>query len=261
MTKVVHQLIRSSYVAVVLMTLVLLGYFGFSFYNLPIEERYFHSDYAIFKPSGLLGHGLGIIGTLLILIGVFSYMARKRFHIFSRIGVLKYWLEFHIFLCSLGPVLILYHTSFKFGGIVSVSFWSLVAVVASGIIGRFIYLQIPRSIEGRELSWLEVQNMRNELNNELKTKFNVDISEIKMGKSFEVVSELRTLKLSASDFRKVKQLIVRQRLLTRRMARLDMMQNIFKYWHVAHLPFALIMLIVMIIHVAVVLTFGYKWIF
>lgn len=261
MTKVVHQLIRSSYVVVVLMALVLLGYFGFSFYNLPIEERYFHSDYALLKPSGLLGHGLGIIGTLLILIGVFTYMARKRFHVFSRIGVLKYWLEFHIFLCSLGPVLILYHTSFKFGGIVSVSFWSLVAVVASGIIGRFIYLQIPRSIEGRELSWLEVQDMRNELNNELKAKFNIDISEIKAGKSSEIISELRALKLSVSEFRKVKQLIVRQRLLTRRMARLDMMQNIFKYWHVAHLPFALIMLIVMVIHVAVVLTFGYKWIF
>jgi len=261
MTKVVHQLIRSSYVVVVLMALVLLGYFGFSFYNLPIEERYFNSDYAMLKPSGLLGHGLGIIGTLLIVFGVFTYMARKRFHIFSRVGVLKYWLEFHIFLCSLGPVLILYHTSFKFGGIVSVSFWSLVAVVASGIIGRFIYLQIPRSIEGRELSWLEVQEMRNELNNELKTKFDIDISEIKTGKSSEIVSELRALQLSVSDFKKVKQLIVRQRSLTQRMARLDMMQNIFKYWHVAHLPFALIMLIVMVIHVAVVLTFGYKWIF
>ncbi len=261
MTKVVHQLIRSFYVVVVLLALVLLGYFGFSFYNLPIEERFFHPDYAMLKPSGLLGHGLGIIGTLLILIGVFSYMVRKRFHFFSRVGVLKYWLEFHIFLCALGPVLILYHTSFKFGGIVSVSFWSLVAVVASGIIGRFIYLQIPRSIEGRELSWLEVQDMRNELNKELKTKFDIDISEIKTGKSSEVVSELRALKLSVSDFRKVKQLIVRQRLLTRRMARLDMMQNIFKYWHVAHLPFALIMLIVMVIHVGVVLTFGYKWIF
>lgn len=261
MTKIVHQLIRSSYVVVVLMTLIFLGYYGFSFYNLPIEERYFHSDYALLKPSGLLGHGLGIIGTLLILIGVFSYMARKRFHVFSRIGVLKYWLEFHIFLCALGPVLILYHTSFKFGGIVSVSFWSLVAVVASGVIGRFIYLQIPRSIEGRELSWLEVQDMRNELNNELKTKFDIDISEIKTGKSSEVVSELRALSLSVSDFKKVKQLIVRQKLLTQRMARLDMMQNIFKYWHVAHLPFALIMLIVMVIHVAVVLTFGYKWIF
>jgi len=39
------------------------------------------------------------------------------------------------------------------------------------------------------------------------------------------------------------------------------MQQLFKYWHVAHLPFAIIMLIILIIHVGVTLTFGYKWIF
>jgi hypothetical protein len=34
-----------------------------------------------------------------------------------------------------------------------------------------------------------------------------------------------------------------------------------RYWHVAHLPFALIMLVIMLIHVAVALIFGYNWIF
>jgi len=234
---------------------------GMTFYNLPIEERFFHPDYALLKPSGLLGHGLGILGTLLILTGVFSYMVRKRFKTFSRIGVLKYWLEFHIFLCALGPVLILYHTSFKFGGIVSVSFWSLVIVVASGIIGRFIYLQIPRTIEGRELSLQEVQNMKDELGAELKIKYDVDVSEFTAGNSTKIDLDLKSKHLPVKEYKKVKQLINNQKQLVRRIKRLDMMQNIFKLWHVAHLPFALIMLIVMVIHVAVVLTFGYKWIF
>jgi hypothetical protein len=213
------------------------------------------------KPSGLIGHGLGIVGTLFVLIGLFSYMTRKRVKTFSRVGVLKYWLEFHIFLCSLGPVLILYHTSFKFGGIVSVSFWSLVAVVASGIIGRFIYLQIPHSIEGRELSLQEVQEMKNELADELKTKYGIDISLLREGKSAEIESQLKLKNLSAKEHKKVKQLINSQKKIEKRIERLDLMQSIFRYWHVAHLPFALIMLIVMVIHVAVVLTFGYKWIF
>jgi len=39
------------------------------------------------------------------------------------------------------------------------------------------------------------------------------------------------------------------------------LRKLFKYWHVAHLPFALIMLIIMVIHVAVTLAFGYRWIF
>ena len=259
MTRFIHRLYLSIYVIIVLTAFIVLGWVGISYYNLPIEERYFHPDYALLKPSGLLGHGLGIIGTLLILIGVFSYMARKRFKTFSHIGVLKYWLEFHIFLCALGPVLILYHTTFKFGGIVSVSFWSLVIVVASGIIGRFIYLQIPHTIEGRELSLNEVTEMSNKLANEFKSKYNIDISELHPGKSY--ASELKAKQLSSKEFRKVKQLIVSQRRLAKRIERLEMMQNIFKLWHVAHLPFALIMLIVMFIHVVVVLTFGYKWIF
>lgn len=261
MTRTVHRIYLTFYVLVVLAALILFGFNGYEFYNLPLDERYFHPDYALLKPSGLLGHGLGIIGSLLIIIGVFSYMARKRFHVFSRVGVLKYWLEFHIFLCALGPVLILYHTSFKFGGIVSVSFWSLVIVVASGVIGRFIYVQIPRSIEGRELSLQEVEEMKNELGAELSLKYNIDISEFQMEKSYQINSELKLKHLSSQDLKSVKRLIKSQKSLVKRIKRLDMMQNIFKLWHVAHLPFALIMLVVMIIHVAVVLTFGYKWIF
>ncbi|MCK5638324.1 MAG: hypothetical protein KAH67_06395, partial [Flavobacteriaceae bacterium] len=49
--------------------------------------------------------------------------------------------------------------------------------------------------------------------------------------------------------------------LSRKIARLETMQKLFKYWHVAHLPFALIMLIILVIHVGVTLAFGYKWIF
>ena len=67
-----------------------------------------------------------------MLIGVGFYMARKRFRSLGRVGLLKHWLEFHIFLCSLGPVLVLYHTTFKFGGLVALSFWSMVAVFLSG---------------------------------------------------------------------------------------------------------------------------------
>jgi hypothetical protein len=39
------------------------------------------------------------------------------------------------------------------------------------------------------------------------------------------------------------------------------MQDYLRYWHVAHLPFALVMLFIMIIHVVVAVLFGYKWIF
>ena len=218
MSKTAHRIYILIFILIVILAITYLVYTGFTYYNTSLEERFFHPDHVSLKPSGIMGHGLGIIGSLLIIIGVFSYMTRKRIRSLMRIGILKYWLEFHIFLCTLGPVMILFHTAFKFGGLVAVSFWSMVAVFLSGIIGRFIYIQIPRSIEGRELSLNEVR--------EMKSDAGVDVSSI-----------------------------------NKQIERLRTMQNLFKYWHVAHLPFALVMLVIMVIHVVVTIVFGYKWIF
>jgi len=188
-------------------------------------------------------------------------MIRKRFKAFVRLGVLKYWLEFHIFLCTLGSVLVLYHTTFKFGGIVSIGFWSMAIVWSSGVIGRFLYIQIPHSIEGRELTLREVQDYKTELDLELKTNYHIDISDIKSNSYSQTELKLLSKDLKREDFKKIKQLIKSEKKIVKRIERLDKMQSLFKYWHVAHLPFALIMLIIMVIHIAVVLTFGYKWIF
>ena len=261
MTRFIHRLSLSFYFIVVLLTIGLLTYIGFSYYRLPIEDRFFHPLYEQLKPSGIIGHGLGIFGSLIMLFGLFSYMARKRLKVFSRLGVLKYWLEFHIFLCTLGPVMILFHTSFKFGGIVSVGFWSMAIVWSSGVIGRFIYLQIPRTIEGRELSLREVENLKDQLDQELLSKYDIDFSEIKTSKFSAIKLKLISKDISRHDYRKVRRLINNEKRITRRIGRLDRMKNMFKYWHFAHLPFALILIIIMMIHVVVVLTFGYKWIF
>lgn len=224
MNRYLHVALISFYSIVTLAALALLLYIGRSYYSLPIEERFFHPMYEMLKPSGYLGHGIGISGTLLILFGLFSYMARKHLRIFWGWGLLKHWLEFHIFLCTLGTVLVVFHTTFKFGGIISVGFWSLMIVWFSGLIGRFIYIQIPRTIEGRMLSIQEVQE------------------------------KIDNLESDHQDEKLLKRL-------KRQVKRLEQMKRIFNRWHYAHLPFALIMLLIMVIHVSVVLYWGYKWIF
>ncbi len=275
--------------ATVLFVFAGLAWFGFSYYITPLDQRFFHAAHALLKPSGIYGHGLGILGSLCMLFGVGLYMARKRFRSWSRLGVLKNWLEFHIFLCTLGPILVLYHTAFKFGGLVAVSFWSMVAVFLSGIAGRFIYLQIPRSIEGRELSLGEVQAMKTNIGAELAESYQLDAA------SQELISEstkkrigqyqsnpfsgiirgyfrdrrtlgriratLKHKNLGRADRHHVLSLVKHELSLNRHIDRLEGMQRIFKYWHVAHLPFAIVMLIIMIIHVAVTIVFGYRWIF
>lgn len=255
---------------------------GASYYSTSMEERFYHPDHKLLKPNGLYGHGLGIFGTLMIMIGVFGYMARKRMKSLSRVWVLKHWLEIHIFLCTLGSILIMYHTAFKLGGIVSVSFWSMVAVVLSGVIGRFIYLQIPRTIQGRELSLAEISEMRNSLSDEIKkigiqssttdfiSSLNMDTGNNAGSKDQnfndkeqlnEIKKKLKSMNIPANDKRKLIQSLKSEISMKRKLHRLELMQRLFRYWHIAHLPFALIMLIIMIIHVAVAFTLGYNWIF
>lgn len=285
-----HRIYLLILTLVILAITAFIAWVGYSYYSLPLEERAFDVQaYQLLKPGGVWGHGFGIIGTLLIILGIVLYMARKRMRALSRFGVLKYWLEFHIFLCTLGPILVLYHTSFKFGGLVAVSFWSMVAVFLSGVIGRFIYLQIPRSIEGRELTLSEVRDMKTNIAAILSGSYQLDEKSTNIiiestKKKVELYQEnifARIYRRISADFiairrvksvmksnqmkrhesKKILKLVKHEISLNRKIDRLNTMQKLFRYWHVAHFPFAIVMLIIMAIHVAVTIVFGYRWIF
>jgi hypothetical protein len=289
MSKTAHTIFISVLVIIVLFALIILTYKGLSYYRTSIEDRFYHPDNNLLKPSGTLGHGFGIVGSFLIVVGVGTYMARKRYHFLSRLGILKHWLEFHIFLCTLGPILVLFHTAYKFGGLVAISFWSMVAVFLSGIVGRFIYLQIPHTIEGQELSLNDIRAMKTDIAGILKSSHNLDEQSYNiindsikkkvelyesnallryLKKYFEdrktmrlVKSVLRKHKMPRKEMRQIIDLVNDDIKLNRKIDRLATMQNLFKYWHVVHSPFALVMLIIMVIHVGVTIAFGYRWIF
>jgi len=268
MNSAAHKIYLALLTTIVIVSAAYFLYFGWSYYQTELTERFYHEDYKLLKPSGDIGHGIGIFGSLFMIIGVSSYMARKRYRFMSKWGLLKHWLEFHIFLCTLGPILVLFHTSFKFGGLVAISFWSMVAVFLSGIAGRFIYLQIPRTIEGRQLSLNEAKDLKSNFSKVLEEsyQFNTSISEdiesaVENNELRKVKKLLKAANTSRSDRKKVIKFAKNEIALNKRIARLTKMQKLFEYWHVVHLPFALIMLVIMIIHIAVAIVFGYIWIF
>lgn len=291
MNRTLHKIYIWSFIVVGLVVIIFFAIDGFSYYSTPIESRFFHQNHNSLKPSGIIGHGLGIIGTSMMILGVASYMIRKRKPRLVGFGYLKHWLEFHIFLCSVGPVLVLYHTAFKFGGIVSVSFWSMAAVVLSGVVGRFIYVQIPRSIEGNELEIEDINTMSANLTAKLKLEFGINgiISERlesisfihqyvneSLGKSIilifkdyfrslfllrKIYKEIDYMNLAKRKAKRVKNLVKSKIVFQRKIGMLRIMQKFFKYWHILHLPFAVIMFVIMFIHVIVTILFGYRWIF
>ncbi|MCP5063684.1 MAG: hypothetical protein GY936_14650 [Ignavibacteriae bacterium] len=291
MNKLQHKLYVGFFFVTTFAVLFLLIYNGYDYYSTPAEEKFFSPEHLDLKPSGLWGHGFGIIGTLSMTLGVSVYMVRKRVKSLMRFGALKHWLEFHIFLCTIGPILVLFHTAFKFGGIVSISFWSMVAVFLSGVIGRFIYIRIPRTIEGEELNIEQIRTINKNLSLKLKAEYNVDeeiinsietlssngnsttkslvefITEFipeyfRNRKNIKTIdSKLKNSKVSKNKRIEIKKIIKDKISITNRISYLRTMQNLFKYWHVAHLPFAIIMLVIMLVHVVVTITFGYRWIF
>jgi len=274
--KSIHTIYITSMVLITVLVTLYLIYTGYDYYQTPYEERFYHPHHDWFKPSGAFGHGLGIAGTLMILFGVVIYIARKRYNFMAKtFRRLKYLLEFHIFMCTLGPILILFHTAFKFGGIVSVAFWSMVAVVLSGVVGRFIYIQIPRSIEGRALTLSEIKDLQHDWVSVLHEEFQFDDQLIHaiMGytegegrngnkkSTRQLARMLKQRQVPKKGRVYILRMVKQERALARKIARLESMQNLFKYWHVAHLPFALVMLVIVVLHVAITLAFGYKWIF
>jgi len=88
--------------------------------------------------SGLVGHGIGIVGFLLMLVAEFAYTWRKRPER-SGPGPLRLWMQGHVYVGVVGPYFVLLHTAFEFRGLAGVLTLVMLVVVVSGILGRFVY--------------------------------------------------------------------------------------------------------------------------
>lgn len=256
---------------------------AWDYYLTDLTDRPHHPGFRQFRPAGYIGHGLGILGSAMILL-LLVYSLRKRIRFMSRWGDLGIWLRYHIFLGISGPILITLHTSGKIGGLVSISYWSMAAVALSGVFGRYLYQQIPRNVLGESLSSNEIEDRNEEILVELSANHGLDD---------RTLGDLETLALAPLENRrpvaamlalpwanlrlarrlqnwalgvgleqdkKAVGLARKWVLQTRRLHLFHTIRDLFHYWHVFHKPFAIIMIIVMILHVAVAVALGYTWI-
>ncbi len=262
---------------------------GWNYYSTPLESRPFHTEYQTMRPSGTYSQGLGIVGSAMIVIGVIMYSTRKRVRALWNLGSLSRWLEIHIILCLIGPILVVYHTTFKAGGIAAISLWSMISVAASGIIGRFLYVQIPHNIRGKELRGEELQEELRTMRDALSTTpigmqavglideaftavrtptglFDT-VSAIFMLRRLQrrttgqVADLLRKSSLGEMLLRDIRARAAERTALLRKTIVLGQVERLFFYWHAVHLPFTIIMFITLAAHVTVAYLLGYRWIF
>jgi hypothetical protein len=132
-------------------------YFGWS-----NRDEYFYT-----AESGL-GYSFGIVGGLMMLL-LLVYPLRKRFNSSLFVFSTKAWFKLHMMLGVVGPLLIMYHCNFNLGSTNSnIALGSMLLMVTSGLIGRFIYGKIHHGLYGNKIQLKEL------LNHQLLTKKEID---------------------------------------------------------------------------------------
>ena len=274
-----------------LVTALMIIYFfidGFQYYTAPLQARAHHPQYQNLKPGGFRGHGLGILGTAMMIL-LLSYSLRKRTRIFGNWGTMNRWLNIHIYFGIMGPLFVVLHSTFKLNGLVSVSFWSMILVALSGVLGRYLYVQIPRSVSGMEMTRDQATRLTERLMARLKTEFHLEEQEVIeleqiMGVNFKNTSLMSMLfmflfsdiflffkkksvhsaianrfHLPLRKIQQITKLTVEKAKMDRRIYFWNQIHRIFHYWHVFHKPFAIVMYLIMLIHVGIAVWLGYTW--
>lgn len=111
-------------------------------------------------PEYGVGYWLGIAGGSLMAI-LLLYPSGKKSRLFRRLGLVKHWFRVHMIIGLVAPVMVLYHCDFQVHAInSSVALYSMLLVVASGIVGRYIYARIHRGLYGERAN---IDELRKEM--------------------------------------------------------------------------------------------------
>ena len=113
--------------------------------------------FAPIDPKTDEGYYLGLTGGVMMLL-LLLYPLKKRLRVMRGWGHSRYWFAAHMGLGIGGPLLVLVHSSFRFGSInAGVALICMILVAASGVIGRFIYVRIHQGLYGRRLDLADLR--------------------------------------------------------------------------------------------------------
>src|SRR5277367_1584775 len=170
-----------------LAVVLIIGGYGFNYYTLSAVDRPYSPKFDQLKPSGTIGIKLGMLGVFLFFL-IYLYPLRKKWGWLARQGNSRHWLDFHVVLGTVAPLIVAFHATFKFGNIAGMAFWSMLAVTLSGFVGRYLYVQIPRSLTAAELTMKEMTDVAGSMRRELAAQ------NLKFGKWMERLYDLPAAK-------------------------------------------------------------------
>jgi hypothetical protein len=122
----------------------------------------------LFKPGEKLfdlGYNLGLAGGLMMLV-LLLYPLRKRVKFFENFGFLPSWFKWHMVLGILGPMIIIFHSTYHVyipyihpmgSPNAAVAMLCMLLVSGSGTFGRFFYTKIHHGLYGRQTTVNELR--------------------------------------------------------------------------------------------------------
>lgn len=141
------------------LALLCLGFaiWNIDYYGQPIAIRPELPKHAWLRPSQGIGLWLGIASSVLILVNL-VYLLRRSPDFPLRWGSLQLWMTSHVGTGVLALLTALLHGAMAPGNTPGGhAFWGLLALAATGAVGRYVYAYIPRATNGRELELSEVR--------------------------------------------------------------------------------------------------------
>ena len=272
--------------------LAVVNVLGVAYYTAAPAVRARHPWHALLRPSGAVGQSAGIVA-FLIFVFLWLYPLRKKFKGLAFTGSVGRWLDVHVAAALLLPLLLATHAAWRSDGVIGLGLVAMLVVIASGVVGRYLYTRIPRARSGVELSRDEVAATRRDLLQRLADMTGMSgdglESMLSTGGDAESRGLLPALRcMVMNDFTRARRrrelrrrwaamvsssgqslagraldeavlLADREMALDQQARMLDATHRVFRFWHVAHRPFAVTALVAVTIHIAVVVSLGATW--
>ncbi len=209
------------------------------------------------------------------------YLLRKRLPLLKNVGRVAGWLDFHILCGLIGPSLIVFHSNFKVGGLVAISFWSMMISAASGVVGRYFYTQLlqqrgslKKDLKRYDEGFQKLHTMAPKIytaaalahakhsavrlafgGHELKDVPQNPLIVLAYSILGDIQFYTKPIAVPAETSRAVHRKFKQYGIMQRKLLLLDTYKRLMGYWHTFHVPFAVFMYVVAVIHIIAELLF------
>jgi len=231
------------------------------------------------KMPPMAAYWLGWAGTASMLL-MHVYSLRKRIRAMFGWGRLSTWLHVHIFLGLQGAMWVCFHSAHlqTLENISGMTIIAVLVVVASGMMGRYLFSLLPKGLSGERLTARQIEQEIAELEPRFKASaqpaIEAAIAEYSAKRAitgklgfFDLIREdfrsrralrhllaatkqvVRSQKHGTTELEDFAALVKRRADLARRLAFLQGAEQTFRRWHLFHKPLTFILLGAVVLHV------------